>query len=113
MAEITEELKQKLLKVVKDDKDKEKHHLYKAAKEHFEEMSWHVYGKKPERLLNRVRPREDPAIKQYRLDSYEPITKSYCKKAISICHKVFNPKLNTIRFDNSKKQSEILKKYTL
>jgi hypothetical protein len=111
---ISEELKKQLLALLKDDENKAKHEHYLAAKEHFEEMSWHVYGKKPVRLLERMRPREDPAITKYRLESYEPITKSKCKKAISILTKVFNPKLYSIRFtDEKKKEEEILKKYTL
>lgn len=110
---ITDELKKALLSLIKDE-DTAKHEHYKAAKDHFEEMSWHVYGKKPIRLLERVRPREDPAITQYRLQSYEPITKSKCNKAITILNKVFNPKLYSIRFtDDKKKEGEILKSYTL
>lgn len=111
---ITDQLKKQLLALLNDDKNESKHEHYKAAKDHFEEMSWHVYGKKPEKLLERMRPREDPAIKAYRLESYEPITKSKCKKALSILHKIFNSKLYSIRFtDEKKKEEEILKKYTL
>lgn len=102
----------RLKQLISDDKNELKHPYYKAAIEHCEEMSWHVYGTKPERLLERVRPREDDAIKQYRLDSYEPITKSVCKKALSITHKIFNSKLYSIRFDENEK-SQLLKKYTL
>lgn len=102
----------RLKQLISDDKNELKHPYYKAAIEHCEEMSWHVYGTKPEKLLERVRPREDEAIKQYRLDSYEPITKSVCKKALSITHKIFNSKLYSIRFDENEK-SQLLKKYTL
>lgn len=102
----------RLKQLISDDKNELKHPYYKAATEHYEEMSWHVYGTKPERLLERVRPREDEAIKQYRLDSYEPITKSVCKKALSIAHKIFNSKLYSIRFDENEK-SQLLKKYSL
>lgn len=110
---ISEQLKKQLLALIKDDQAS-KHEHYQAAKDHFEEMSWHVYGKKPDKLLERMRPREDPAIKAYRLESYEPITKSKCKKALSILHKVFNSKLYSIRFtDEKKKEEEILKDYTL
>jgi hypothetical protein len=111
---ITDELKKQLLLLLKDEDNKSKHEHYQAAKDHFEEMSWHVYGTKPEKLLARMRPREDPMIREYRLLSYEPITKSYCKKALSIVHKVFNSKLYSIRFtDEKKKEEEILEKYTL
>lgn len=111
---ISDELKKTLLLLLKDDDNKAKHEHYLAAKDHFEEMSWHVYGTKPKKLLERMRPREDPAIKAYRLESFEPITKSKCKKALSILHKVFNSKLYSIRFtDEKKKEEEILKTYTL
>lgn len=102
----------RLKQLISDDKNEFKHEHYKAALEHCEEMSWHVYGTKPEALLNRTRPREDPAITQYRLDSYEPITKSICKKALSIAHKVFNSKLYSIRFEDDEK-AQALKEYTL
>lgn len=102
-----------LKQILKDsDKDSCKHENYKDCKDHAEEMSWHVYGTKPERLLKRTRPREDPAITQYRLESYEPITQSVCKKALSIVHKIFDPNLYSIRFDESRQAME-LKKYTL
>lgn len=102
-----------LKKIIKDpDKDDGKHENYIECKNHAEEMSWHVYGTKPERLLRRTRPREDPAITAYRLESYEPITQSVCKKALSIVHKIFDPNLYSIRFEESK-QAQELKKYTL
>ncbi len=113
MAEIFDvDLTKKLFKLIGDDKDEAKHEHYRAAVKHAEMMSWHVYGKKPEELLKRVRPREDPEITKYRLESYEPITQSICKKAISITGKIFNSKLYSIRFDEDEK-SQLLKKYTL
>lgn len=107
-----EDFLKKLKQLISDDKDQHKHEHYKAAVEHYEEMSWHVYGTKPERLLERARPREDEAIRRYRLDSYEPITKSVCKKALSITHKIFNSKLYSIRFQENEK-ADLLKKYSL
>jgi hypothetical protein len=101
----------KLKDLIKDDKNECKHEYYKGCVSHCEEMSWHVYGKKPVRLLQRTRPREDPAITKYRLDSYEPITKAVCKKALSIVHKVFDSGLSSIRF-NEGDQQDILKEYT-
>lgn len=112
MKEFDEDFLKKLRKLLGDDRHEEKHTHYKKAVELADEMSWHVYGNKPVELLKRVRPREDPAIAQYRLDSYEPITQSICKKGISILHKVFNSKLYSIRFDDDLKSQE-LKKYTL
>lgn len=102
---------ERLKKLAKDDKDEFKHENYKACKDHAEEMSWHVYGTKPERLLRRVRPREDPSITTYRIDSYEPITQSVCKKALSIVHKIFDPNLYSVRFEEGT-DAELLEEYT-
>lgn len=95
MTEPTEDFLKFIKKAVTEDV---RHAYYKKCKEHFDEMAVHVYGKKPEALLNRVRPREDDSIKQYRLESYEPTTKAICGKAISIANKIFNQKLYSIRF---------------
>lgn len=108
----SEDFLQGLKKLLQDDKNDLKHENYKASIEHCEVMSWHVYGNKPEKLLKRARPREDPEITQYRLDSYEPLTKSVCKKAISIVHKIFNPKLYSIRFEDSD-EARRLENYSL
>lgn len=79
-------------KLLKDVISNEKRHdNYECTVEHAEEMSWHLYGVKPEKLLNRTRPNEDPDITQYRLDNYEPITKSAADKAVHIVSKIFNP----------------------
>ena len=112
MVNFDEAFLKKLRKLLGDDKNEEKHPHYKKAVELADEMSWHVYGTKPEELLKRVRPREDPEITRYRLDSYEPITQSICKKAIAITHKVFNSKLYSIRFKEDAKSQE-LKQYSL
>lgn len=106
-----EGLLKKLPKLIDDPKDEHKHEHYHACCDHAKVMSWHVYGKKPEELLKRARPREDPAITAYRLDSYEPITESTCKKALAIIHKIFDANLYSIRFDKAA-NSEILERYT-
>lgn len=104
---------EKLRRLVQDDKDVEKHVNYAACMERAEEMGWHVYGRKPERLLKRARPREDPAITIYRLESYEPVTKPVCKKALAITHKIFDSNLHSIRFDESNPKAKKLKDYSL
>lgn len=76
-------------------------------------MSWHFFGEKPVSLLERVRPNEDEEIKQYRIDNYEPITKSAADKAIKITSKILNPNLYSIRWEKTDEQAEQLKKYTL
>lgn len=100
MAETTsryEYLLPKLVLIVQNPKkDEYKHSGYRQACDHACEMGVHLYGEKPEKLLNRVRPREDPAITAYRLESYEPTTTSTAGKALSITNKIFNPKLYAI-----------------
>lgn len=117
---LTSELATRLVKLCIDHKEKDCqrqleevcHDGYKDACGHYEEMAVHVYGTKPAALLDKVRPREDPAIKEYRLASYEAVTKSTCKRALNVVGKIFNPKLYSIRFGNDER-AQILKKYAL
>lgn len=90
-----------------------RHSCYKECVDHAEEMSWHLYGTKPETLLSRARPREDPEVKAYRLDNYEPTTKSAADKVINIFSKIFNPNLYSIRWEKEGPSSAELKEYTL
>lgn len=114
MAETTsryEYLLPKLVLIVQYPKeDKYKHSGYRQACDHALEMGVHLYGEKPEKLLNRVRPREDPAITAYRLESYEPTTTSTAGKALAITNKIFNPKLHAIHAGKNS-DGEILFKY--
>lgn len=80
---------------------------YKPACTHAEEMGVHLSGIKPETLLRRVRPREDPLITQYRLESYEPTTVSTLGKALAITGKIFNPKLYGIKAAENTKGKEL------
>lgn len=90
-----------------------RHPCYKESCEHAEEMSWHFYGVTPKTLLERVRPREDPEVTSYRIDNYEPTTKSAADKSVNITSKVFNPNLYSIRFKNENSSSMKLKEYAL
>src|SRR5262245_50224808 len=85
---------------------------YQVKKEHAEEMGWQVYGNKPTRLLERSRPREDPAVRAYRLACYEPRTQSFCKKGLTIVHKIFDPNLWSVTFPETT-DGELLKEYTM
>ncbi len=87
-------------------KDKKRHEGYVLSVDHAADMAVHIYAAKPLKLLNRVRPREDPAVKQYRLESYEPITTATSDKAMSTVQKIMNPKLYTIKFPESGKDLE-------
>lgn len=101
MAEETrpyEALLPQLIKIVQyPEKDELKRPGYRESVDHAEEMAVHLYGDKPEKLLERVRPREDPEIRNYRLESYEPTTKSTAEKGVSLTNKIFNPKLYGIQ----------------
>lgn len=93
--------------------NKKRHDDYDECCEHAEEMSWHLYGVKPEKLLERTRPNEDPDITAYRLENYEPITKSAADKAVHIVSKIFNPNLYSVRWKEQTASSEELKRHTL
>lgn len=104
----SQEFRDELLRLIKDEGYR--HSCYKACCDHADDMAVHVYGAKPEKILNRVRPREDPAVKDYRLSSWEPITKSTCQKGISIVSKMSNPTLYGVR-QGKGKEGEALYKY--
>lgn len=107
----TEEYNQLLVDIIHG----KRHDLYEDTEDHACEMSVHIFGEKPEELLTRARPREDPEVTQYRLDNWEPITKSSADKAITIYSKIFNPNLYSIRWktpnDNTKKLQEFILEY--
>jgi hypothetical protein len=87
-------------------KDKRRHENYGLSVDHATDMAVHIYATKPLKLLNRVRPREDPAVKQYRLESYEPVTTATADKAMTTAQKIMNPKLYTIKFPESGQELE-------
>ncbi len=119
----TPEFDQVLLKIIKtttikvdgtiDSHKSYRHSCYNECCEHAEEMSWHLYGEKPEALLQRVRPREDDEVKNYRLENYEPLTKASADKAINIVSKIFNPNLYSIRWEDKGSGAKNLEIYTL
>ncbi len=80
------------------NKDGRRHVYYKETVDHARDMGVHIHGHKPVKLLERVRPREDPEVKRYRLESYEPITTATADKGIVTVQKIMNPKLWTIKF---------------
>ncbi len=96
-----------------DDDKKGRHSCYDQCVRHAEEMSWHLYGTTPTELLERVRPGEDPEITQYRIQNYEPTTKSAADKAINVVSKIFNPNLYSIRWKEETTSGRDLKEYTL
>lgn len=106
----TPEFDELLMDVISKGK---RHDRYEECCEHAEEMSWHLYGVKPVKLLERTRPNEDPEITTYRIENYEPITKSAADKAVHIISKIFNPNLYSVRWKEQTPSTEELKSYTL
>jgi len=94
-------------------KDGYRHSMYEETVQHCKEMCVHIYGEKPLYLLERARPREDVDVTTYRLENYEPTTKSGADKAIDIVGKIFNPSLYSINFKEQSDQSKELQNYTL
>lgn len=90
-----------------------RHDCYVETCDHAEEMSWHFFGTRPDKLLEKTRPNEDPAVTDYRKQNYEPITKSAADKAINIVSKIFNPNLYSIRWKEKTPATEELRSYTL
>lgn len=110
----TEEFNTNLIHLIKHAHKKGgRHSCYEQCCEHAEEMSWHLYGITPVELLQRVRPREDPDITAYRIENYEPTTKSAADKAINVVSKIFNPNLYSIRWKEQTTSGEELKEYSL
>lgn len=99
-----------LVRIIREDY---RHPLYEPAVKLAKEMSVHVYGRKPDELLARVRPGEDSEITQYRLDNYEPTTKAPAGKAIKITSKIFNPNLSSIVFPQGIENAKRLQDYTM
>ncbi len=83
-----------------------RHDGYKVSVDHASDMAVHIYGAKPEKILNRVRPREGEDVKKYRLESYEPITTAKADKAITTVQKIMNPKLWSVKFPDLGKELE-------
>lgn len=108
---ITDDFRDLLLKLL-DEKKEDRHSCYIDSVEHAEELSVHLYGKTPDKLLDMVRPREDPEVKKYRKQAYQPTTKATAEKALSMVSKIFNPTLSSIQWKNQTKSGKELESYT-
>ena len=95
------------LKNLEKEKVSGPHPLYVPMVIEAREMGIHIWGNKPEKLLNITRPREEPEITQYRLDTFEPITKSKSDKAFTILLKIFNTKLWSINYKENDQGQEL------
>src|SRR6188508_1596400 len=98
-----------LIDMIQRDK---RHDLYKETCECYNKMAVHIYGKKPDVILDRTRPSEPTEVKNYRKENYEPTTKSTAGKALSILAKIFNPRVYQIKWKNQTKNGKELQDYT-
>lgn len=95
------------------DDPKHRHECYAKSVEHCEDMSVHLYGDMPDKLLDMVRPREEAETKKYRKAAYQPTTKSTAEKAVGIVTKIFNPTLYSIQWPANNTSSDLLRKYSM
>ena len=104
-----------LKNIMSGNKDALRHPYYDETVEHSKAMSVHVSGTSPKELLEKQRPHEPDDVKQYRLDSYKPVTKSKSKKVISIINRIYNDRMFRIEIDekpnNQISDEETLDKY--
>ncbi len=109
----TPEFEDLVFSMLSGGKEAKRHDLYKKTVELADAMRIHVYGDKPEAILKRVRPGEPDEIKNYRLENYEPTTKSTASKALSTLGKIFNPALSTISWKDQTKNGKKLQEFAL
>jgi hypothetical protein len=99
-----------LIDMIQRDK---RHDLYKETCECYNKMAVHIYGKKPDAILDRTRPSEPEEVKNYRKENYEPTTKSTAGQALSILSKIFNPRVYQIKWKDQTANGKELQDYTL
>jgi len=96
----TPEFREFIAEVIK--KEGKRHRYYKKSVTHHQDMQIHTEGTSPKKILDAKRPNEPEEIKNYRLESYRPRTKSKCDKVISVVSRIFNPRLYSIEFSDEK-----------
>src|SRR3990172_5113916 len=116
---ITEELSAYVKMLAKlqwdDDKGRFKknpvlHLNYNLNSDHFNEMSVHVSGSFPDKLLNDYRPNETENIRKYRMGAYQCITKTESARAINVLNRIFAGGNYAVRYGND---DEVLNERTL
>lgn len=95
------------------DDEKHRHECYAKCVEHCEDMSVHLYGDMPTKLLDMVRPREEEETKKYRKAAYQPTTKSTAEKGVAIVTKIFNPSLYSIQWPANNTSADKLRLYSM
>lgn len=82
--------------------------------EQSKQMGVHLKGDRPTDLLEAYRPNEPQEIRDYRLNVYEPITKSQGKRVVNVLSKIQQSSNYTIKFpeQNNVPTEENLESYT-
>lgn len=78
--------------------DKKRHEGYAYTVKEAEAMAHHTKGTKPKDLLEIYRPHESEEVRNYRLKTYKPVTKSSSEKVINQVNKILNPRYFTVEF---------------
>ena len=90
------------------------HPNYYQNVEQAKQMGVHLKGDNPADLLEAYRPNEPQEIRDYRLNIYEPITKSQGKRIVNVLSKIQQSSNYTIQFPEQKNvpEEENLQQYT-
>lgn len=92
------ELTPKDIKKYHQDKQK-RHAYYEDSVEKYEEIDLHVEGEKPSELIEKSRPNESEEMRKYRVDSFEPLTKSTVWRVFNSLGKIRKSKDWAIKYD--------------
>jgi len=90
------------------------HPNYEENVDQAKQMGVHIKGDNPESLLQTYRPNEPSEVRNYRLEIYEPITKTQGKRIVNVLSKIQQSSNYSIKFPEQKNISEEdnLEKYT-
>jgi hypothetical protein len=90
------------------------HSNYEDNIEQAQEMGVHIKGDNPKHLLESYRPNEPTEVRNYRLEIYEPITKSQGKRIVNVISKIQQNSNYSVKFPEQKNVSngDSLEQYT-
>ena len=90
------------------------HSNYYDNVEQAQQMGVHIKGDNPRSLLEAYRPNEPKEVRDYRLQIYEPITKSEGKRIVNVLSKIQQSSNYSIKFpeQESVSEDENLESYT-
>ena len=97
---LTEKYTQYLSALTKKD-SKKRHKFYDQGVELEKQLSWHVDGTTPKEILEKNRPSEPQATREYRLENYWPVTKSFSDRVLNTVGRAFSGNLFNIEYKPS------------